>query len=201
MPSRKIKFRHEPKQERSGQTIERVLDAAAALMAEVGYEATTMTNIAARAGSSIGTVYQYFPKKDSLVAALRSRFGEAMEAKLSELADATSALSTEQIAQRFIEQTRDFVDQHPAYFHVMDAPVSAKRNQEARERLRAQMMRVLHSASPSLPHSEAAIMANVIPALCKSMSVVYAETEARTRQRVVDEYTLVMSSYLLARLD
>jgi len=40
--------------------VAQLLEAAGAEMAEVGYEATTMTAIAERAGASIGTLYQYF---------------------------------------------------------------------------------------------------------------------------------------------
>jgi AcrR family transcriptional regulator len=196
MPSISSKFRHDPKQERSEQTIERVLEAAASVMAEVGYEAATMTAIAARAGSSIGTVYQYFPKKDSVVSVLRKRFGEAMEARLIELAAVAATLSIDQIADRFIQQTKEFVDLHPAYFHVMDAAVKAKRSQEGRERLRAQIVKVLRIALPSVADDELARMANIIPALCKSMSTVYAETEPRARENVIRDYTHIMSAYL-----
>jgi AcrR family transcriptional regulator len=42
-------------------------------LTEVGYEAATMTEIANRAGASIGTVYQYFPNKEALVQALRNQ--------------------------------------------------------------------------------------------------------------------------------
>lgn len=47
-----------------------IVGAAAALFAEVGYEATTMAGVAERAGSSIGNLYRYFANKEELFAAV-----------------------------------------------------------------------------------------------------------------------------------
>lgn len=47
-----------------------IVEAAAALFAEVGFEATTMADVAKRAGSSIGNVYKYFANKEELFAAV-----------------------------------------------------------------------------------------------------------------------------------
>jgi AcrR family transcriptional regulator len=47
-----------------------IVAAATALFAEVGFEATTMAQVAERAGSSVGNVYKYFASKDALLAAV-----------------------------------------------------------------------------------------------------------------------------------
>ena len=200
MPSKNLKFRHEPKQERSGQTIERVLDAAAHVLGDVGYEAATMTSIAAQAGTSIGTVYQYFPKKADVVFALRSRFGEAMEIRLEELKVVAHSFSIDQIAERFIGQTREFVDQFPAYFDVMYAPIAAgKRTPNERERLRTHLINIVQTACPSLNEEDLRIISNIIPSLCKAMSSLYAEAAGSQKGRIVEEYTEVMAAYLRSR--
>ncbi|HEY2466431.1 MAG TPA: helix-turn-helix domain-containing protein, partial [Terracidiphilus sp.] len=59
-----------PQQERSERRLAAFLDAAAALFAEVGYEAATMTAIAERSGSSIGALYNYFPDKQAVALTL-----------------------------------------------------------------------------------------------------------------------------------
>jgi len=63
-----------PVQDRSERRVADFLEQAAAVIAEVGYEATTMTEIASRAGASIGAVYQYFPNKEAITAALRAQY-------------------------------------------------------------------------------------------------------------------------------
>jgi AcrR family transcriptional regulator len=71
---RKAAERRVPTQERSKARLERILDAADAVFAEVGYAAATTEEIAARAETSIGSVYQFFPNKKALFAALRTRY-------------------------------------------------------------------------------------------------------------------------------
>lgn len=53
--------------------MERILDVAARIFDEVGYRATTTNDVAAAAGISIGSLYQYFPNKDALLVALAER--------------------------------------------------------------------------------------------------------------------------------
>lgn len=65
-----------PKQKRSREMVERLLDATAATLAENGLEDTTTNHIAERAGVSIGSLYQYFPDKEALLDALMERVSE-----------------------------------------------------------------------------------------------------------------------------
>src|ERR1700761_5044321 len=65
--------RRTPKQARSKALVERILDAGARVFAEVGYSAGTTNRIAEEAEVSIGSLYSYFPDKDSIVAALVQR--------------------------------------------------------------------------------------------------------------------------------
>ena len=65
--------RKRPVQARSRQTVESILAAAARILAERGYLATTTNDVAEAAGVSIGSLYQYFPNKDSLLVALEER--------------------------------------------------------------------------------------------------------------------------------
>lgn len=59
-----------PVQDRSRRTVEAILQAASQVLVRCGYERATTGAIAARAGVSIGTLYQYFPNKESLVASV-----------------------------------------------------------------------------------------------------------------------------------
>ncbi len=57
-------------QERSRATVEQILAAAARVLVTVGYDRASTKRIAAEAGVSIGSLYQYFPSKEAVVAAL-----------------------------------------------------------------------------------------------------------------------------------
>ncbi|QUD89631.1 TetR/AcrR family transcriptional regulator [Phenylobacterium montanum] len=60
-------------QARSRETVERILNAASELIAERGADGATMTEIAQRAGVAMGSLYQYFPDKAGVMAALFER--------------------------------------------------------------------------------------------------------------------------------
>jgi len=60
-------------QARSAARLEALLDAAAAIVDEVGYERLTTAMVAERAGASIGTVYRYYPDRIALLRALSGR--------------------------------------------------------------------------------------------------------------------------------
>ena len=66
-------LRNEPVQARSTARLAQLLDAAAAIVDEIGYERLTTAMVADRAGASIGTVYRYFPDRIALLQALASR--------------------------------------------------------------------------------------------------------------------------------
>lgn len=70
-------LRRVPVQGRSVARVQRMLDACADLIDEVGYEALTTTLLAERAGVAIGSVYQFFPDKRAVVQALTQRNLEA----------------------------------------------------------------------------------------------------------------------------
>jgi AcrR family transcriptional regulator len=65
--------RKTPVQSRGRERVERLLDAAAHVFADVGYEAATTDGIAAQAGASIGSLYQFFPNKQALFDAVAKR--------------------------------------------------------------------------------------------------------------------------------
>ncbi|MDF1781733.1 MAG: TetR/AcrR family transcriptional regulator [Alcanivoracaceae bacterium] len=66
-------MRKVPKQQRSRQMVETLIDATATVLAERGLDNTTTNHIAELAGVSVGSLYQYFPDKDSLIEALLER--------------------------------------------------------------------------------------------------------------------------------
>jgi AcrR family transcriptional regulator len=65
--------RTEPIQQRSAERLTTLLDAAAAVVDEVGFDRITTAMIAERAGASIGTVYRYYPDRVAVLHGLRER--------------------------------------------------------------------------------------------------------------------------------
>lgn len=68
-----VLLRNEPVQARSAARLSSLLDAAAEVVQEVGYERLTTAMVAERAGASIGTVYRYFPDRIAVLEGLSAR--------------------------------------------------------------------------------------------------------------------------------
>lgn len=72
-PTVSAKLRNEPVQARSTARLTRLLDAAAEVVDEIGFERLTTAMVAERAGASIGTVYRYFPDRIAVLQSLSAR--------------------------------------------------------------------------------------------------------------------------------
>lgn len=81
-----------PRQSRSRALVEAILEATARVLTEHGYAGTNTNLVAERAGVSVGSVYQYFPNKDSLITALHERHAVEMHAAMEAVLAGTEAL-------------------------------------------------------------------------------------------------------------
>jgi len=90
-PTSNLEPRRRPRQERALATVEAIVAAAAEVITHEGYAAMTTNKVAARAGVSIGSLYQYFPNKQALLVSLLeehlARVHPVVERSLDELAD------------------------------------------------------------------------------------------------------------------
>jgi len=111
-----------PQQERGQRRVEQILDAAETVFAEVGVEGASMQAIADRAGSSVGSLYHFFPNKDAIVEALGVRYSELVsrtneEAMPLELAH----IPAEELFERVLSAQLRFVLGTPAFPAVQEA--------------------------------------------------------------------------------
>jgi AcrR family transcriptional regulator len=68
-----LRVRRDPSQARAKQTVDVIIEAAGQLLVAHGRAAVTTNAVAERAGVSIGSLYQYFPNKESIFSALQER--------------------------------------------------------------------------------------------------------------------------------
>jgi AcrR family transcriptional regulator len=83
-----LKARKVPGQARSKETVSVILEASARVLESEGLREFNTNAIAAKAGVSIGSLYQYFPNKDTIVRALICSFEEELQDALQEAAQA-----------------------------------------------------------------------------------------------------------------
>jgi len=108
--------RREPKQERSRQTVEAVLDAVARVLKRQGVEAITTNRIAEAAGVSIGSLYQYFPDKRAIFTALYDRHidevGQLIERTKADCASASFEDFTRELVEGLARLHADDAELH-----------------------------------------------------------------------------------------
>jgi AcrR family transcriptional regulator len=189
-----------PQQERSERRLAAFLDAAAELFAEVGYEATTMTGIAERSGSSIGALYNYFPDKQAIALTLLNQYGQEMEAHWKSLTKQATKLTYQEFAYLFIERITELVRQRPAYLSLHAAPVRLRRDPAAKRALRGTIAKAFQAKNPSLSDEQSILAANVTIQMVGGLMTLYAEAAPKGKDLVVDEFKKVLTLYLGAIL-
>ncbi len=185
-----------PQQKRSERRLTGFLEAAAALFAERGFEATTMQAIADLSESSIGALYNYFPDKQAVAATLRIQYSQELHAHLQRLTDESKELSVAQFAESFIDCIVNFAQERPAWLNLRAVPMRIRRDLTARTALRTSFANAFRGKNPSLSPERALLVANVAVQIVKAMRTLYGESDAKTKESVAQEFRKVLTRYL-----
>jgi AcrR family transcriptional regulator len=139
-----------------------ILEAAAAVIAEKGYEGATMAEIAARSGTKIGSLYRFFPNKESLADTLVVSARENLDAVFDGFDAGVSALSIRALADDLMALIFELFTR-PAFLRLLDAGQdwSVKR-EEFRSAMVQRTARTLMIHTPRLSKKSAADLAIVI---------------------------------------
>ncbi|WP_258002343.1 TetR/AcrR family transcriptional regulator [Burkholderia sp. WAC0059] len=192
--------RRVPRQERSARTVDALLEAAGNVIAERGFEAATMTQIAQLAGMSIGASYQYFPNKEALAFELRRRCGDEMDARFSALIEAGEPVPLPDLVERLFDLMIGLMEAYPAYLTLLSVPLGFRRDVAARNRLRRRFAVLFQRYNASLDADEAYRIAEVMLQVMKSLNPLYAVAKPKERKLLVAEYKGVLSAWLAGRL-
>ncbi len=183
--------RKSPSQERSRQTVQRILDAAARVFHEQGYTGATTNDIADEAGVSIGSLYQYFPNKDALLVALTRRHIELTTDSLATLLNSMPLRPQFETVLRlvvdFLVEQHDLDDLHLLVMH--SAPRTNEINMEL-ERSKTQLVDVTSRLlEPSnIPADQRTLTARMVVATIDAAvhDVIIRQPRGKKRQAAID---------------
>ncbi len=96
--------RKKPRQSRARTTVDVILMAAAHILKREGFAHTTTNRIAEKAGVSVGSLYQYFPNKEAIVAALRERHNDWYDECVRAELERSRGLSLREGVRRAVER-------------------------------------------------------------------------------------------------
>jgi AcrR family transcriptional regulator len=191
----------QPKQKRGRQRVDAILNAASELFAEVGYEAATIIEIAARADTSVGSMYQFFANKEAILYALIERYVAAASAVFDNIPvesypDMTLEQSIKAILvplKAFIRDNRDF----QVIFSTQRGPAFLEQTIKAMdEDFLARNDKALAQARPNLAPAQRRKYSLVCMVIMKAMLGMTNYTTELTFDEIFDELEAVYIRYL-----
>jgi AcrR family transcriptional regulator len=186
----------EPKRERGKQRVAALLDAGAAVFAEKGYEAATMTEIAERAGAAIGSLYQFFPSKEALAEALFDRFAERWAASFAQVEARAPGRSARELADLFIDHKLGQRTDRDAAIALSSAVAGiVERRKPLGDKLRERIAAILTAGNPALGQHEAAAAAVIVNQVMKMIPPLAATGDSHSTA-LVSEVRKLLSLYI-----
>ncbi|WP_199536149.1 TetR/AcrR family transcriptional regulator [Dyella solisilvae] len=187
-----------PQRRRGHERVAALLAAASDCFVERGYDATTMTEVAARAGASIGSLYQFFPTKEALAEALMADHAEALYARMERLVEQAPGWDTQELATRLIRTFADYRRQHPSFTTLVEAGGSLPPmlGRTIRQRMRDYLCRILAIHAPGLAAGELRPAAMVVQQLMKAAVALQNEQPAALRQSAQTQLRRTLELYL-----
>ena len=186
-----------PQRERGKRRVAALLEAAVTLFAEKGYDAVTMTEVAARAGAPIGSLYQFFSSKEALADALLDRFGERLDDTLKGIEERATTFTVPELVDALLGLLVGFQEERAAAITLTESrQETSTRAAELRLSLRRHVTRILQARIPKLSPKRAEIMALVVIQNMKAAAAQSAENDLTIRHSVLNELKYIVALYI-----
>lgn len=200
-----LRPRKKPLQMRSRATVDVLLRAAAQVFATRGYAAATTNHIAARAGVSIGSLYEYFPGKDALLVALAEQHISEGAAILARVwSEVGPEEEVPDIVRRFARAMFDLHAHdrplHRLLFEEAPLPRQTRRRVSQIESAIAEQLAGYLSKEPRRTRRDPMLAAQVIVQCIEAVThkqIVHGDSKADT-STWVEEIVALVTAYLAA---
>lgn len=196
-------LRRKPQQTRGQQRVEAILAAAETVLGEVGYEAATTNQIAARAGIPIGSLYQFFSNKQAILTALIERQYEALAEAIQHTVGQSQNMSVGQIVDALIGITPIMSEgRSPLMRLCMEAPPNSPLY-EASDKIRRVIFDVIvtliHRFAPHMSEADCQLHARVSQAVWQAMLSLYVmeldEGRIETANQILAQCKILQTAY------
>jgi AcrR family transcriptional regulator len=201
MPSTRPTVAQEPKRQRGRDRVAAIIETSVKVFREKGFEAATMTEIAAQSGTAIGSLYRFFPSKEALADALLLQYVELVTTELTELETKVSRMRPDEAADALVDFVLSLRSQHSFAVALLDerGGREAKRA-EFRDVMRSYVAKILRKVVPELGTARSRTMAIVVVHTLKGVASAEAETPA-TRTLILSEIRKLLRVYIAAAHD
>ncbi len=199
---KKIKsMRRQPQQERSQQRVERILDAAAQVFDQVGYEAATTSAIAQCANTAIGSLYQFFPDKLAIFHALELRHLQRVRAVWAQLLKKEiTKLAFEEFLGAMTAAYQELFEQPTSRLVFVQFFTSREIFQNIDDSLTQEAInfqaKLLQQRNPALGQEKTYLLASVSVHACNTLLLLALRSDETHRQQIFTQVKELLTAYL-----
>ena len=196
-------FRRQPKQKRSQERVEQILDAAAIVFDEVGFEAATTHAIASKANTAVGSLYQFFPDKLAIFNALELRHVERVYVMWEKLSRPEIVqLPFTDFIHTLVVQTQQLLEQPTSrivFIQFFTSP-TIFRNIDINftEEVIRFMAKLFQARNPKLTRERSSILAEICVNASNTLILLALKSNEARGQKIITEIEALMRAYLQA---
>lgn len=197
--------RREPRQDRSRAMVEKIIAAAHTVLVERGYEGASTNRVAAAAGISPGSFYQYFPDKHAVLDVVIERYAGRMRARITDAFMSTlDEPSLSEAVRRNVIALLDAFEENAALLRVLteQLPRAADaRREEFTHHIDELLAAFLRFRRPGPDTESAEAVAWVMVRAVENLTISYVlDPPPVSRETIVNEVTALLTGYLGAHL-
>lgn len=188
------------RQARGERRIAEILDAASRVLTANGYDKTTTNAIAAEAGISPGSLYQYFRNKEEIAAALAATYGEGLRSAYSDaFHDARAGVTPAEAIDQVVDPILAFNVANPAFKVLLsrpDMPALTEAVRPLHEALLGHVTGVLASRLPDSEPASLTLSAQLMIQAFQAAAPAIVAAEPEQRPAYVAEVKRMLTAYL-----
>ncbi|MEH6549141.1 MAG: TetR family transcriptional regulator [Pseudomonadales bacterium] len=193
---------HEPKQERGRQRFEAILESVTTLIVQHGCSQLKMRDIAQLADIPIGSLYQYFPDRNAILARLHTRYFEHSEqlmrvrySRVDTIEDFFSA------SEKLIKEVQEFLSSIPSlkevWIAVQSKPEIRHLDIESSRRSAQVLKQTLRPlVKPSVSEKDLATACFLITDLFGRASLIALDSSKKESAQLMKQFAIMFSSYV-----
>jgi len=193
-------LRHKPKQSRGQRKVEHILRSAEALFAEVGFEHATTNAIASHAGVSIGSLYQFFASKDTILEAMAERYLNQTREVIAAALDAPGELHVDVLLDNLLKTLIRLQEQRPYFLQCLGtsrpSPVLAPAVEELNRSIASQVVRVFERGTIERDPVVLALRARICVETMSALLPLAVRARGLKRGQVVREIKQLLIRYI-----
>jgi AcrR family transcriptional regulator len=183
---------HAPKRQRGHLRVAAIIEAGADVFMEKGFEGATMTEIAARSGTAIGSLYRFFPSKESLADALLLQYTQHVINGLAELEKTVSEMAADGVADAVTDFMLTLQSQRSFAITLVEERGGREEGRlQFRAAMRDGVAAILRKALPGLTPAKSKVAAVIVLHILKGITTASDEKPAMRKMLLAELRELV----------